>query len=102
MPVLYWFLYFVVIETLYSGTIGHHLIDLKVVSQDNSKLTIGQILKRRLSDILEISWCFGFIAFLIAKGNHNGQRLGDTLAKTIVIDKNELPEDLDFDINQPS
>lgn len=100
VPVIYWFLYFIVIETLYSGSYGHQLVGLRVVSVDNSELTIGRILKRRLSDIIEISWCFGFIAFVIVKGNHNGQRLGDTLAKTIVIDKNDLTKDPDFDFTQ--
>ena len=100
IPMLFWFLYFVVVEFLYSGTLGHQVVGLKIVSIDNSKLTFGQILKRRLADIVEISWCFGFVAFLIAKGNHNGQRLGDTIAKTIVTGKKELSDIPDFDFNQ--
>ncbi len=87
---------------MYTGTLGHQIVGLKVLSQNNTKLTFGQILKRRIADIIEISWCFGFIAFIIAKGNENSQRLGDILAKTIVIGKSEQTEIPDFDFNQHS
>lgn len=102
LPVLVWFLYFVIIETYCSATLGHEIAGLKVVSIDGRKLTLTQIFKRRISDALEISWCFGLIAFMLVKNNtEQNQRLGDIWAKTRVIAKNEFEElpDFDFEIN---
>lgn len=101
-PLAFWFLYFVVAENSYSSTLGHKLVGLKVVSLDYSKVTFGQILKRRLADIIEISWCFGLIAFLVARGNDKSQRVGDLLGKTIVVGKNDLAENFEFDFESAS
>lgn len=101
-PFIFWFLYFIVIETIYSGTVGHQLVGLKVVSLDATKAKFSQILKRRIADIIEISWCFGFIAFLIARGNDKSQRIGDFLGKTIVIGKNDSIDSPEFDFEKQS
>ncbi len=101
-PFILWFLYFIVIESIYSGTLGHQLVGLKVVSLDASKATFSQILKRRIADVIEISWCFGFIAFLIARGNNKSQRIGDFIGKTIVIGKNDAFDSPEFDFEKQS
>ncbi|MBL7707548.1 MAG: RDD family protein [Chitinophagaceae bacterium] len=101
VPIVFWFLYFVVIESSYSSTFGHLLVGLKVVSLDGSNVTFGQILKRRLADIIEIAWCFGLVAFLVAKGNENSQRVGDILAKTTVVGKNDSTENSEFEFEKP-
>ncbi|HLK28523.1 MAG TPA: RDD family protein [Puia sp.] len=85
VPMLFWFLYFIICESFLDGTMGHHLFKIKVVSMDGSKPEFSQILLRRLADILEISWCFGLIAFITAKSTQNNQRLGDIWGKTIVV-----------------
>ncbi|RZJ78623.1 MAG: RDD family protein [Flavobacterium sp.] len=91
-PFAFWLLYFVIAEKFCSATLGHEIVKLKVVSVDGSPLTFTQVLKRRVCDAIEISWCFGLIAFFVAENNDKHQRLGDILAKTLVIGKNELYE----------
>ena len=84
-PMLLWLVYFIIIEKYAGATLGHMLVGLKVVSVDGTAPSLGQIIKRRLCDAIEISWCLGFIAFLIVKNSPQHQRLGDILAKTMVI-----------------
>ncbi|TAN01767.1 MAG: RDD family protein [Chitinophagaceae bacterium] len=85
VPILFWFLYFVVCENFLDGTLGHQMLKIKVVTTKGSKPNFGQTLTRRLCDAIEISWCFGIIAILIAIKNNTSQRLGDILADTIVV-----------------
>src|ERR1700733_3248653 len=85
IPGIFWFIYIVLAEQYLGGTFGHLLLKLKGVSINGRKITLTQTLKRRTSDILEISWCFGFVAYLLAKNTQSNQRLGDILAKTVVI-----------------
>lgn len=97
VPMFIWFLYFVIAEYNLGGTLGHQLLKIKVVSIDNSSLHFGQILVRRIADIIEISWCFGLIAFIIAKSTDKNQRLGDLWAKTIVTGASEESNPIKFD-----
>src|SRR5215211_3702048 len=60
IPMIFWFLWLIVAESVFGTTLGHKLSGLKVVSMDGSKPTFGQVFKRRLCDAVEISWCFGF------------------------------------------
>ncbi|WP_165501712.1 RDD family protein [Pedobacter frigiditerrae] len=92
LPILVWVLYFVIAEKYCAATLGHEIVKLKVVSVDGAELSFGQVFKRRICDALEISWCFGIIAFFIAENNDKHQRLGDILAKTLVIGKNDVYE----------
>ncbi|MEE1946939.1 RDD family protein [Pedobacter sp. KR3-3] len=89
LPMLAWLLYFVIAEFYCSATLGHEIAKLKVVSLDGKKLGFGQVLVRRIADAIEIVPCFGVIAFFVSENNELGQRLGDMLAKTVVIGKNE-------------
>lgn len=88
-PVIFWFLYLVLPEYYAGGTLGHQLLDLKVVPLHRKKLSLTQVFKRRISDGLEITWCFGLIAYLLVKNTPLNQRLGDLWAKTIVMDKDQ-------------
>ena len=99
LPLLFWFLYFIVCESFLEGTLGHVLFKIHVVSIDGKQVRFEQIVLRRLADIIEISWCFGLIAFFIATNTQNNQRLGDLWAKTIVIGRGEslIDEVFDFD-----
>lgn len=92
LPVLVWTLYFVVAEKYCSATLGHEIVKLKVVSIDGEPLSFAQVLKRRLCDAIEITWCLGSVAFFIAQNNDKQQRLGGILGKTVVIDKNSVYE----------
>ena len=92
--VRFWGLWIVGTEGFCGQTLGHALVGLKVVNIDGSPISLGQSLKRRLCDAVEISWCFGLLAFILVKSTGNQQRLGDIIAKTYVVRKDQeaLPE----------
>ncbi|RZK54780.1 MAG: RDD family protein [Pedobacter sp.] len=92
LPIFVWVLYFVIAEKYCSATLGHEILKLKVVSVDGAELSFSQVFRRRICDAIEISSCFGIIAFFIAENNDKHQRLGDILAKTLVIGKNDAYE----------
>jgi len=85
VPVLFWFLYFVVCEKMLDGTIGYHIFKLKVVTEKGGKPTFSQTLTRRICDTIEITTCLGLIAYFIITRTDLSQRLGDILAKTTVV-----------------
>src|SRR4051812_46252203 len=67
VPVLFWFAWLVIPESIWGSTLGHKINGLQVVTLEGEKPGFGQVLIRRLCDALEISWCFGLIAFLLVK-----------------------------------
>jgi uncharacterized RDD family membrane protein YckC len=67
-----------------------------------NELGFGQVIKRRIADALEITWCFGLIAFILVKNTEFQQRLGDLWAKTQVVDRNEPAYIPDFEFEQPT
>lgn len=83
--VIFWFIYFVVIEGIYGGTIGHLGLNLKVMTVDGKDIDIGNSFKRHLLDFMEIGF-LGIPAIIAIKNSDKHQRLGDMWAKTIVID----------------
>jgi uncharacterized RDD family membrane protein YckC len=99
-PVGFWFVYFVITERYMGGTLGHQLCKLKVVSSDNNSLSLGQVTIRRLCDGLEIAWCFGLIAWLLVRSTDNHQRLGDLVAKTMVIGRDDTQIAAEFDFEK--
>jgi uncharacterized RDD family membrane protein YckC len=102
MPMAFWFIYFVIAERYWHGTFGHQLFKLKVVSMDGNDLHFGQVLVRRIFDVMDIVWCFGLVAFILVRSTSNNQRLGDQLAKTRVVGiKDRYPYlDVQFDFEQ--
>jgi len=100
MPVMVWFGWLVITEALWGATLGHVLAGLKVVSFDGERPTFGQALLRRLSDALEIAWCFGLIAFILVKNTQSHQRLGDIWAKTYVIDSKTNLKESEFEFEK--
>jgi uncharacterized RDD family membrane protein YckC len=100
VPVAFWFLYFIITERYMGGTLGHQLCKLKVVSRDNHNLSLGQVTVRRLCDALEIAWCFGLIAWLLVRSTDNHQRLGDLVAKTMVIGRDDTQIAAEFDFEK--
>jgi len=78
-------LYFVLLEGLTGATIGKRLLKIKVVRQDGAPCGIGPALMRtilRIIDVLPFLYIIGMI--LIARSPLK-QRLGDRVAKTIVV-----------------
>jgi len=58
--VIFWFFYFVFIEALFEGTLGHLALNLKVVTIKREKIGFIEALKRHLVDPLD----FFFLLFL--------------------------------------
>lgn len=78
-------LYFIIQEYKWQGTIGKRILRLKIAKTDNSVLTLTDVLKRHLLDIIEL-FVIPFIAIIVVATNDKGQRVGDLLAKTQVTD----------------
>lgn len=78
------FLLMTFMEWGFGKTIGKLILGMKVVSEDYTKITFGQALKRNLLRIIDglFMYLVGLIIILIDKKN---QRLGDLVAKTYVV-----------------
>lgn len=87
LPILYWIIYFIIAEKIFSGTLGKNLLGIKVESADGRNITFSQATKRRLADFIEIIWCFGLVAYVNASNNPNNKRVGDIWANTRVVKK---------------
>ena len=84
VPILFWFIYFVLVEATFFSTLGHQLFELEVRKIDGSKIDFTQALRRRLLDFMDI--CFlGIPAIIAIKNTEHHQRLGDLWAKTKII-----------------
>lgn len=79
-----WFIYFPIAESIRGQTLGKLLVGLRVVSKNGRPISFGQAFKRHLVDMIDFFF-FGIVAVIIIKNTPDHQRLGDLLAKTIVI-----------------
>ena len=84
VPILVWFIYFVLFEATFYATLGHQLFELEVRNIDGSKIDFTQALRRRLLDFIDICM-FGIPAIVAIKNTDHNQRLGDLWAKTKII-----------------
>lgn len=80
-------LYFILFETFKGGTIGKLAAGIKVVREDGSRITFNQALIRNLLRIVDgfpyfIPYLLGMIVMATSPRR---QRIGDKLAKTLVI-----------------
>lgn len=79
-----WFVYFPIIESIHGQTLGKFILGLRVVTKHGNPISFGQAFKRHLVDMIDFFF-FGVVAFLTIKNTPDHQRLGDLIAKTIVI-----------------
>ncbi|AVR47087.1 RDD family protein [Christiangramia fulva] len=84
IPILVWFIYFVLFELTFNATLGHQLFELEVRNIDGSKIEFTQALRRRLLDFIDICM-FGIPAIITIKNTEHNQRLGDLWANTKII-----------------
>lgn len=82
--VLFFPAYFIFLTYKYQSTIGKKILGIKVVSADESNLTLGRIIKRETIGKILSSLFFGF-GFLMAIFTKNKQALHDKIAKTFVV-----------------
>ena len=85
-PIVFWGLITVALEQLFGVTIGNYLAGLKPVSINgvDRKLSFGQSLTRHLFDPIDMFF-FGLVGILTIKNSDKHQRVGDIVAKTIVV-----------------
>lgn len=69
-------------EGLFGQTIGKRILSLKVVNNDLNKITMTQAIVRFIFAIIDLQMCLGI---LVAFSNKNNKRIGDKIAKTIVV-----------------
>ena len=82
-------LYSLVLEILLNGqTIGKLIMKIRVVRLDGNRANNFDYFLRWVIGIVEIYLFFGMIALITAIINKNGQRLGDIVANTCLIDLN--------------
>ena len=83
-----YFIYFPVLETLWNGrTVGKKLVGIRVTRIDGTRASLGSYLIRWLFRFFEISATGGVVAILTILINGRGQRLGDLVAGTCVINE---------------
>ncbi len=84
---IFWHLYFIILEYKFQATIGKKVFGLKVVSLESDKLSYKQCLIREVfRSYSDVPLIFpGIVTMLMSK---RGQRLGDILTETMVIKVN--------------
>lgn len=82
--IIVWFIYFVLSEIMFSGTLGHQLFELEVRAKDGSKIYFTQAIKRRLLDPIDL-FMWGIPAIISIKNTDQHQRLGDLWAGTTIL-----------------
>jgi uncharacterized RDD family membrane protein YckC len=83
--IVLWIVYFIVVEGIGGATLGHQAFHLKVLTIRRDKIGFTEASIRHLLDLIDI-WCYGIPALIAIKYTEKHQRLGDLVAKTIVID----------------
>lgn len=88
---VFWFLYFVVLETVNQATPGHDMCKLKVVKPDGYRISLSDAFKRRICDPIDI-FIWGIPALICISKTSKHQRLGDLLANTMVVKATDIEE----------
>ena len=89
--VVFWFLYFVVLESINQATPGHDVLKLVVVKIKGDKIDFTDALKRRLLDMVDIAF-YGIPAMICICNTPKFQRLGDLWADTVVVKRSDIIE----------
>ena len=76
---------FPVIEGLKGQTVGKMLLGIKVIKNDYAKSSISHSIIRHLFDMVDYLPFFGIVGIIVASNNDLKQRVGDLVAKTIVV-----------------
>lgn len=79
--------YYPVMEVLLGGTVGKMVMGLKVVKEDGSPLDWGAGIIRTLLRIIDALPAFYLLGAILVWTSPRKQRLGDRVAKTLVVKK---------------
>lgn len=74
-------------EAYIGQTIGKRLVGIKVVNENFREIKTSQAFIRFFFGLIDFS-CL-FVGLIVAYNNKNNQRIGDQIAKTLVIDINK-------------
>lgn len=80
------FLYYWVFEATTGKTLGKLIVKTRVVNKEGSKITWGQSFVRNIMRIID-GLFFYLVAVIAIASSEKNQRLGDMLAKTVVINQ---------------
>lgn len=83
--VLVFFLYFIILEGRSGQTVGKRLMSIKVVREDGSSCGYGPATVRNLARIIDVLPFLYLLGFIVIIRSDKRQRLGDIIAKTIVV-----------------
>ena len=75
--------YWLIPEMWFDGTLGKLMVGLRVFSLAGSPLTGGQVVKRNVAKLIELSSLY-FVSAIVAFSNPLRQTVGDLWAKTMV------------------
>ena len=81
-----WIILFPIIESLKGWTIRKKIMGIEVLTSKYAKVSFLTSFVRHLFDIID---AFLFLGFIIAANNKYKQRIGDLVANTIVVIKND-------------
>jgi uncharacterized RDD family membrane protein YckC len=85
--VLPWLFFLPGIEAFNNGqTIGKMLFRLRTVKEDGSRLSLGRCMLKHLFDVIDHFPTGGIIGMIISGATKKKQRVGDLVAKTIVVE----------------
>jgi len=80
-----WLIYFTYFEGTSGQTIGKKLTHIKVIKEDGSKCDFGSALVRNILRIVDHLPFLYLLGIMLIAATEKRQRLGDMLAKTIVV-----------------
>ena len=83
-------LYFIIAESLGGVTLGKSKLGLKVVNEDFGSANPIKIIIRNLLYFVDGAF-FGLVAFAVMRSSKLKQRVGDILAKTVVVYDIQIP-----------
>ncbi len=79
------FLYYIVLEAVLGGTLGKLLLGIRVVNVDGSRISWGASIIRNLLRIIDALPFFYLLGAILVWTSPQRQRLGDRVAKTVVV-----------------
>ncbi len=88
---LIFLLYFVFLEGMWGATVGKMVMKIKVVREDGSPCGLGPAVIRNILRIIDILPFLYIIGLIFMSRSDKKQRLGDKVAKTVVVKAGAAP-----------
>lgn len=90
LAVALWIAYYTVSEARFGASLGKRLVGIKVVGEDGARLGLMGAVVRNVVRLVDL-WFFYLIGFVAAWASPRNQRLGDRLARTLVVSSSPPP-----------